>query len=105
MLYFWFDILLFLLSLPYEQQLAAMDRVANERPEHFEDFQNILDKAVVPSVRQKFYCPLTVNLYTSNQWGCCDDDPEEYDGRFAARYADTDWALHLSFFDCNSTSG
>lgn len=77
-----------LLSLPYEQQLAVMDRIANERPEHFEDFQNILGEAVVPSVRQKFYCPLTVNLYTPNPWGYCDDDPEEYDGRFAARYAD-----------------
>ena len=58
-----------LLSLPYEQQLAVMDCIANERPEHFEDFQNILDEAMVPSVRQKFYCPLTVNLYTPNQWG------------------------------------
>ena len=38
--------------------------------------------------RQEYYFPLTVNLYTANRWGDYDDDPEEYDGRFAARYED-----------------
>ena len=77
-----------LFKLPYEQQLGVMDRIANQKPEHFDDFRKAIDAATVPSVRQEYYFPLTVNLYTANRWGDYDDDPEEYDGRFAARYED-----------------
>ena len=45
-----------------------------------------IDAAAVPSVRQEYCFPLTVNLYTANRRGDFDDDPEEYDGRFASRY-------------------
>ena len=77
-----------LFKLPYEQQLGVMDRIASQKPEHFDDFRKAIDAATVPSVRQEYYFPLTVNLYTANRWGDYDDDPEEYDGRFAARYED-----------------
>jgi len=77
-----------LFKLPYEQQLGVMDRIANQKPEHFDDFRKAIDAATVPSVRQEYCFPLTVNLYTANRWGDYDDDPEEYDGRFAARYED-----------------
>ena len=65
-----------------------MDRIASQKPEHFDDFRKAIDAATIPSVRQEYYFPLTVNLYTANRWGDYDDDPEEYDGRFAARYED-----------------
>lgn len=77
-----------LFKLPYEQQLGVMERIASQKPEHFDDFRKTIDAATVPSVRQEYYFPLTVNLYTANRWGDYDDDPEEYDGRFAARYED-----------------
>ena len=77
-----------LFKLPYEQQLGVMDRIASQKPEHFDDFRKTIDAATVPSVRQEYYFPLTVNLYTANRRGDYDDDPEEYDGRFAARYED-----------------
>lgn len=78
-----------LFKLPYEQQLGVMDRIASQKPEHFDDFRKAIDAATVPSIRQEYYFPLTVNLYTANRWGDYDDDPEEYDGRFAARYEDS----------------
>ena len=78
-----------LFKLPYEQQLGVMDRIASQKPEHFDDFRKTIDAATVPSIRQEYYFPLTVNLYTANRWGDYDDDPEEYDGRFAARYEDS----------------
>ena len=77
-----------LFKLPYEQQLGVMDRIASQKPEHFDDFRKTIDAATVPSIRQEYYFPLTVNLYTANRWGDYDEDPEEYDGRFAARYED-----------------
>ena len=67
---------------PYEQQPGVMDRIASQKPEHFDDFRKAIDAATVPSVRQEYYFPLTVNLYA----GDYDFEPEEYDGRFAARY-------------------
>lgn len=71
-----------LFKLPYEQQLGVMDCITNQRPENFDDFRKVIDAATVPTVRQEYYFPLTVNLYA----GDYDFDPEEYDGRFAARY-------------------
>ena len=58
-----------LFKLPYEQQLGVMERIANQKPEHFDDFRKTIDAATVPSVRQEYYFPLTVNLYTANRWG------------------------------------
>ena len=58
-----------LFKLPYEQQLGVMDRIANQKPEHFDDFRKTIDAATVPSVRQEYYFPITVNLYTANRWG------------------------------------
>jgi hypothetical protein len=71
-----------LFKLPYEQQLGVMDQIASQNPVHFDDFRKAIDTATVPTVRQEYYFPLTVNLYA----GDYDFDPEEYDGRFAARY-------------------
>ena len=75
-------------SLPYKKQLEVMDKVASQKPETFNDFKNILDNSVIPTVVTKFYCPLTVTLYVKNRWGDIDGDGYEEDGRFAARYAD-----------------
>ena len=75
-------------SLPYEKQLEIMDKVANQPPETFHDFRNILDSSAIPTVVTKFYCPLTVTLYARNRWDNIDGDGYEEDGRFAARYAD-----------------
>lgn len=53
----------FLESLPYKQQLEVMDKVANQRPETFSDFRNMLDSSAFPTVATKFYCRLAVTLY------------------------------------------
>ncbi len=50
-----------LFKLPYEQQLGVMDRIASQKPEHFDDFRKTIDAATVPSIRQEYYFPLTVN--------------------------------------------
>ena len=54
-----------LFKLPYEQQLGVMDRIANQKPEHFDDFRKAIDAATVPSVRQEYYFPLTVKMKTN----------------------------------------
>ena len=78
----------FLESLPYEQQIEVMDKVASQRLGTFSDFRHMLDSSVIPTVVTKFYCPLAVTLYVRNRWGDLDEDGYEEDGRFAARYAD-----------------
>ena len=49
-------------SLPYEKQLEVMDKVASQKPETFNDFKNILDNSVIPTVVTKFYCPLSLTV-------------------------------------------
>lgn len=78
----------FLESLPYEQQIEVMDKVASQRPGTFSDFRHMLDSSVIPTVVTKFYFPLAVTLYVRNRWGDLDENGYEEDGRFAARYAD-----------------
>ena len=35
-----------LFKLPYEQQLGVMDRIASQKPEHFDDFRKTIDAAI-----------------------------------------------------------
>lgn len=76
----------FLISLPYEKQLEVMDQIENQNLESFDDFRKLLDRAVIPSVTSKFYCPLAITLYTRDRYGDIDGNGYEEDGRFAARY-------------------
>ena len=75
-----------LFALPYERQTEILDRIAAQPPECFADVRNAIDAANVPTVTQKFYCPLRVVVYVSNRWGDYGDKGYEYDGEFAARY-------------------
>lgn len=36
-----------LFKLPYEQQLGVMNRIANQKPEHFDDFRKAIDAAMM----------------------------------------------------------
>ena len=71
---------------PYERQTEILDRIAVRPPACFADVRNAIDAANVPTVTQKFYCPLRVVVYVPNRWGDYDDKEYEYDGEFAARY-------------------
>ena len=75
-----------LFALPYERQTEILDRIAAQQPTCFADVRNAIDAANVPTVTQKFYCPLRVVVYVSNRWGDYGDKGYEYDGEFAARY-------------------
>jgi hypothetical protein len=75
-----------LFALPYERQTELLDRIAAQPPACFADVRNAIDAANVPTVTQKFYCPLRVVVYVPNRWGDYDDKGYEYDGEFAARY-------------------
>ena len=87
-----------LFKLPYEQQLGVMDRIASQKPEHFDDFRKTIDAATVPSIRQEYYFPLTVNLYTANRWGDYDEDPETNQEVVLQRKGET------AFFFCTAVS-
>lgn len=39
-------------------------------------------------ITEKFFCPLTVQLFEKNEYGDFDEEPAELDGRFAAEYED-----------------
>ena len=50
-----------------------------------------LTLANIKELKRKSDSPLTRHVcnYVIDRWGDYDDDPEEYDGRFAARYEDS----------------
>ncbi len=56
--------------------------------ESYQAFNQMVIQAMPSIVINKFYCPLTVDLYTTNSWGDINDEAYEEDGEFAARHED-----------------
>lgn len=67
-------------AISYGKRLDVLDRIASERSKTMEEVRGMIQDAAVPTVTSRFYCPLSVMVYTRNRWGNLDSEGYEEDG-------------------------
>lgn len=75
-------------SLPFSARIDLSGEIYQYGITSIQDLFGKIKACIPKDCTETFYCPLTVNLYERNRYGDIIDEPDELDGRYAARYED-----------------
>jgi hypothetical protein len=75
-------------NLPYANKQQIQSAVLNGEVNSLKDFGMLLMNQHTNNVTEHFYCPLVASVYFRDEYGNCDDFPNEYEGDFLSPYED-----------------
>ena len=75
-------------NLPYANKQKVQASVLNGEVNSLKDFGMLLMNQRTNNVTEHFYCPLVASVYFRDEYGNCDDFPNEYEGDFLSPYED-----------------
>ena len=75
-------------NLPYANKQKVQASVLNGEVNSLKDFGMLLMNQRTKNVPEHFYCPLVASVYFRDEYGNCDDFPNEYEGDFLSPYED-----------------
>ena len=75
-------------NLPYANKQQVQSAVLNGEVNSLKDFGMLLMNQHRNNVTEHFYCPLVASVYFRDEYGNCDDFPNEYEGDFLSPYED-----------------
>lgn len=75
-------------NLPYANKQKIQSAVLNGEVNSLKDFGMLLMNQHRNNVTEHFYCPLAASVYFRDEYGNCDDFPNEYEGDFLSPYED-----------------
>lgn len=75
-------------NLPYANKQKVQATVLNGEVRSLKDFGMLLMNQRTNNVTEHFYCPLVASVYFRDEYGNCDDFPNEYEGDFLSPYED-----------------
>ena len=75
-------------NLPYFNKQKVQAAVLNGEVRSLKDFGMLLMNQHRNNVTEHFYCPLVATVYFRDEYGNCDDFPNEYEGDFLSPYED-----------------
>ena len=75
-------------NLPYANKQKVQAAVLNGEVRSLKDFGMLLMNQRTNNVTEHFYCPLVASVYFRDEYGNCDDFPNEYEGDFLSPYED-----------------
>ena len=75
-------------NLPYANKQKVQASVLNGEVNSLKDFGMLLMNQHTNNVTEHFYCPLVASVYFRDEYGNCDDFPNEYEGDFLSPYED-----------------
>ena len=75
-------------NLPYANKQIVQASVLNGEVNSLKDFGMLLMNQHTKNVTEHFYCPLVASVYFRDEYGNCDDFPNEYEGDFLSPYED-----------------
>ena len=75
-------------NLPYANKQKVQASVLNGEVNSLKDFGMLLMNQHTKNVTEHFYCPLVASVYFRDEYGNCDDFPNEYEGDFLSPYED-----------------
>ena len=75
-------------NLPYANKQQIQSAVLNGEVNSLKDFGMLLMNQRTNNVTEHFYCPLVASVYFRDEYGNCDDFPNEYEGDFLSPYED-----------------
>ena len=82
------DTIALLNNLPYQARREFENTVKVEGLASYEQLNRMLTEAYPQSVTTKYYCPLTIQVHSTDCWGDMDEEGYEEDAEFAARHED-----------------
>ena len=75
-------------NLPYFNKQKVQAAVLNGEVRSLKDFGMLLMNQHRNNITEHFYCPLVASVYFRDEYGNCDDFPNEYEGDFLSPYED-----------------
>ena len=75
-------------NLPYANKQKIQSAVLNGEVKSLKEFGMLLMNQHMNNVTEHFYCPLVATVYFRDEYGNCDDFPNEYEGDFLSPYED-----------------
>lgn len=75
-------------NLPYANKQKIQSAVLNGEVNSLKEFGELLINQHRNNVTEHFYCPLVASVYFRDEYGNCDDFPNEYEGDFLSPYED-----------------
>ena len=75
-------------NLPYANKQQIQSAVLNGEVNSLKEFGELLINQHRNNVTEHFYCPLVASVYFRDEYGNCDDFPNEYEGDFLSPYED-----------------
>ena len=75
-------------TLPFSARINLSDEIYNYGISSIQDLFGKIKACIPKDCTETFYCPLTVNVFERNDYGDINEEPDEFDGRYAAEYED-----------------
>lgn len=73
-------------TLPFSARVNLSGEINNYGVTSIQDLFGKIKACIPKDCTETFYCPLTCNVFERNEYGDINEEPDEFDGRYAADY-------------------